>query len=143
MGLFDFINANKGDSAEGAANIGDALVTIEDVIAPGAVSVESRNINMSGKLCRVFFVVTYPRYLNDGWLEPILNIEKEVDVSIVVHPIDTADTLKKLQKKSAELQSQINIEADKGLVRNPQLEAALRNVEMLRDKLQQLSLIHI
>lgn len=137
MGLFDFINLNKSTEGEDTVDFGDALVTIEDVVAPGAVSVESRNINVSGKLCRVFFVVTYPRYLNDGWLEPILNIEKEVDVSIVVHPIDTADTLKKLQKKSAELQSQINIEADKGLVRNPQLEAALRNVEMLRDKLQQ------
>lgn len=136
MGLFDFIKPKNSDATTVAA-LSDALVTIEDVIAPGAISVESRNINMSGKLCRVFFVVTYPRYLNDGWLEPILNIEKEVDVSIMVHPIDTADTLKKLQKKSAELQSQINIEADKGLVRNPQLEAALRNVEMLRDKLQQ------
>lgn len=136
MGFFDFINIKNTDG-ESDANIGDALVTIEDVIAPGAVAVESRSINVSGKFCRVFFVVTYPRYLNDGWLEPILNIEKEVDVSIIVHPIDTADTLKKLQKKSAELQSQINIEADKGLVRNPQLEAALRNVEMLRDKLQQ------
>ena len=86
---------------------------------------------------RVFYVVAYPRYLNEGWIEPILNIEKELDISIVIHPIDTTETLKKFQKKVAEVQSQMNIKAEKGEVRDPQLEAAYRNLEELRDKLQQ------
>ncbi len=70
-------------------------------------------------------------------MEPILNLEKEMDISIVIHPIDTAETLKKFQKKVAEVQSQINMRAEKGMVRDPQLEAAYRNLEDLRDKLQQ------
>ena len=86
---------------------------------------------------RIFFVVAYPRYLNDGWLEPILNLEREMDVSITIHPINTADTLKKFQKKVAEVQSQINTRAEKGMVRDPKLEAAYNNLEDLRDKLQQ------
>jgi len=64
-------------------------------------------------------------------------MEKELDVSIFIHPINTADTLKKFQKKVAEVQSQINVRAEKGMVRDPQLEAAYRNLEDLRDKLQQ------
>lgn len=140
MGAFDFIKQLGGNDANENAqplNIETALMTLEDVISPSAVNIGSRSINMSGMNARVFFAVSYPRYLNDGWLEPILNLEREMDVSIVIHPIDTADTLKKFQKKVAEVESQININAEKGMVRDPQLEAAYRNLEDLRDKLQQ------
>ncbi|OIP76668.1 MAG: conjugal transfer protein TraC [Parcubacteria group bacterium CG2_30_44_11] len=112
-------------------------MTLEDVIAPSGIQIGPRTLDMSGIAARTFFISTYPRYLNDGWLEPILNLEKELDVAVHIHPINTADTLKKFQKKVAEVQSQINIRADKGMVRDPQLEAAFRNLEDLRDKLQQ------
>lgn len=118
-------------------DIDSALMTLEDVIAPNAVQVGSRQMDISGTLTRVFFAIAYPRYLNEGWLEPILNLERELDISIVIHPIDTAETLKKFQKKVAEVQSQINLNNEKGMVRDPQLEAAYRNLEDLRDKLQQ------
>lgn len=139
MGLFDFLpKLNKGtDGGERPLDIETALMTLEDVVAPSAISINPRHLNMSGMNARVFFAVSYPRYLNDGWLEPILNLEREMDVSIIVHPIDTADTLKKFQKKVAEVQSQINLNAERGMVRDPQLEAAYRNLEDLRDKLQQ------
>ncbi|MFN3693254.1 MAG: VirB4-like conjugal transfer ATPase, CD1110 family [Candidatus Paceibacteria bacterium] len=115
----------------------DSLLTLTDVVAPSAISITPRSINISGTMARVFYAVSYPRYLTDGWLEPVLNMEKELDVSIVIHPINTAETLKKFQKKVAEVQSQINMRASRGEVRDPQLEAAYRNLEDLRDKLQQ------
>ncbi len=133
MGLF----TSKTPQTEGQAAISDSLLTLTDVIAPSAVSINPRSISISGTQARVFYAVSYPRYLNDGWLEPILNLEKEIDVTIIIHPISTADTLKKFQKKVAEVQSQINIRAERGEVRDPQLEAAYRNLEELRDKLQQ------
>jgi conjugal transfer ATP-binding protein TraC len=134
MGILDLLNVKK-QSEQSAAS--DAPLSLPDVIAPAAVSMSPRSINMSGKLIRFFFAVSYPRYLTDGWLEPILNLEREMDISIVVHPIDTSETLKKFQKKVAEVQSQINERTDKGMVRDPQLDAAYRNLEELRDKLQQ------
>ena len=139
MGLLDLLKRKKAaaekQSEQTAAD--QAGMSLPDVIAPSAINITPRSINVSGKLSRVLFAVSYPRYLNDGWLEPILNIEKEIDVSIVVHPIDTKDTLKKFQKKVAEVQSQINIRDEKGMVRDAQLDAAYRNLEDLRDKLQQ------
>lgn len=136
MAIFDILNKKnqKDDTAEA---ISESLLTLTDVIAPSAVSISPRNINLSGTLARVFYAVSYPRFLNDGWLEPVLNLEKELDITIIIHPIDTADTLKKFQKKVAEVQSQINVKAERGEVRDPQLEAAYRNLEDLRDKLQQ------
>lgn len=137
MGIFDFFKQNKATRAEKVIDAESALMTLEDVVAPSAVSINPRSVNFSGVAARVFFTVSYPRYLNDGWLEPILNLERELDVSIMIHPIDTAETLKKFQKKVAEVQSQININADQGMVRDPQLEAAYHNLEDLRDKLMQ------
>ena len=134
MGILDFLQPNKPSQA---SNLGEHLTTISDVIAPSAVSIAPRTINVSGASARVYYAVSYPRYLNDGWMEPVLNLTRELDISIFIHPIDTADTLKKFQKKVAEVESQINIKADRGEVRDPQLEAAYRNLEDLRDKLQQ------
>ena len=134
MGILDLLNLQKKDEV---SNAGDAPLSLPDVIAPAAVSMGPRSLNMSGRLMRFFFAVSYPHYLTDGWLEPILNLEREMDISIVIHPIDTSETLKKFQKKVAEVQSQINERANKGMVRDPQLDAAYRNIEELRDKLQQ------
>ena len=139
MGLFDKLSSNNTsrNQAGDTEALANALMTLEDVVAPSGVQISPRSVNLSGTYARTFFTISYPRYLNDGWLEPILNLEKELDVSIMIHPIDTAETLKKFQKKVAEVQSQINSRAEKGMVRDPQLEAAYRNLEDLRDKLQQ------
>lgn len=141
MGILDLIQPPKKSDGDQTAPsnevVSNSLLTLEDVIAPSGISIGARHINISGTYARTFFAASYPRYLNDGWLEPILDIEKELDVTIIIHPIDTAETLKKFQKKVAEVQSQMNIRAEKGQVRDPQLEAAYRNLEDLRDKLQQ------
>lgn len=141
MGVMDFLKKPNTDAqdpiAEEVKDVSQSLMTLEDVIAPSGISIGPRNINISGTFARTFFAASYPRYLNDGWLEPVLDLEKELDVTIMIHPIDTAETLKKFQKKVAEVQSQMNMRAEKGQVRDPQLEAAYRNLEDLRDKLQQ------
>ncbi len=134
MGFFDFLQ--KKEAAETGINT-SAPLSIPDVIAPAAVSVDPRHINMSGRLTRIFFAVSYPRFLTDSWVEPLMNMEHEIDISIVIHPIDTAEMLKKFQKKVAEVQSQISERDTKNMVRDPQLDAAYRNLEELRDKLQQ------
>lgn len=133
MGIFDSLQPKK----QTGVSFKEQLMTLTDVIAPSAVNINPRSINISGVNARVYYAVSYPRYLNDGWLEPVLNLAREIDVSIFIHPIDTAETLKKFQKKVAEVQSQINIKEERGEVRDPQLEAAYMNLEDLRDKLQQ------
>lgn len=135
--MLDFLQTPSGNSKGNNNSISDQLMTITDVIAPSAVNISPRNINISGTNAHVYYAVTYPRFLNDGWMEPILNMAKEMDVSIFIHPVDTADTLKKFQKKVAEVQSQIATKEERGEVRDPQLEAAYRNLEDLRDRLQQ------
>ena len=134
MALLDFLQPKQNNDNPA---IDDQLLTLTDVIAPSAIKINPRMISISGINARTYYAVSYPRYLNDGWIEPVLNLAKEIDVSIFIHPVDTADTLKKFQKKVAEVQSQINMKAERGEVRDPQLEASYRNLEDLRDKLMQ------
>ena len=137
MGAFDFLKPSAGNTDSSVDALKDQLMTLTDVISPSAIKINPRSVNISGVTARTYYAVSYPRYLNDGWIEPVLNLAKEIDVSIFIHPIDTGDTLKKFQKKVAEVQSQIQMKAERGEVRDPMLMASYENLESLRDKLQQ------
>ncbi len=114
-----------------------AKLELQDILAPAALEVKSNYIKISGKFAKTFFVMAYPRYINDGWLAPIINLDKVFDVAIHIHPIPTDKILKQFKKKVAEVQSQIMDREKKGLVRDPVLDTAYQDLEQLRDALQQ------
>ena len=114
-----------------------ATLELQDVIAPSALQITPKNINLGDKIARTFFVISYPRYLTDNWFSPIVNLDKIFDVSIFIHPIETAEILRSFQKKVAEVQSQISVRESKGLVRDPMLDTAYQDLESLRDNLMQ------
>ena len=107
------------------------------IIAPAGVQVNSNYLKVGDKHVKVFFVFSYPRYLSTGWFEPLINLPNIFDISVFIDPVDTGLALKNLRKKSAQIESQISDQQDKGLVRDPMLETALQDVESLRDSLQQ------
>jgi conjugal transfer ATP-binding protein TraC len=113
------------------------LLELQDVIAPSALKVTPREINLGDKIARTFFVMSYPRVLTDSWFAPIINLDRVLDISVFIHPIDSAEILKRFQKKVAEVQSQIMAREEKGLVRDPILDTAYQDLEGLRDQLQQ------
>ena len=115
----------------------DTGLNLNDVIAPSAVKVESKQLILGEKFVRSFFITSYPSVVTDNWLSPLINLDKVFDIAIYIHPVDTAAIMKKFEKKVAEVQSQINVRESKGFVRDPMLEAAYRDLEELRDRLQQ------
>ncbi len=114
-----------------------ANIELQDIIAPSALKIESKSINLGEKIARTFFIISYPRFLTDNWFSPIINLDKVFDISIFVHPIDTSLALRQFQKKVAEVQSQINVREKKGMVRDPMLDTAYQDLEGLRDNLIQ------
>lgn len=110
---------------------------IKKIIAPAGVQATSNFLKVGTKLAKAFFVFSYPRYLATGWFESVINLPNLFDISIFVTPVDTGLAMKNLRKKAAQLESQINDQEAKGMVRDPMLETALRDVESLRDVLQQ------
>lgn len=114
-----------------------ANLELQDIVAPSALKIDSKSINLGEKIARTFFIISYPRYLTDNWFSPIINLDKVFDVSIFIHPIDTSVILRQFQKKVAEVQSQINVREGKGMVRDPMLDTAYQDLEGLRDNLIQ------
>jgi conjugal transfer ATP-binding protein TraC len=113
------------------------VLELKDVIAPSALKVSPKELNLGEKVGRTLFVVSYPRFLDESWFAPIINLDKVFNVSIFIHPVDTAKILRHFQKKVAEVQSQISRREEKGLVRDPQLDTAYQDLEALRDQLMQ------
>jgi len=107
-----------------------------DFIAPPAIKIASDHFRIGEKFAKSYFIFSYPRYLSTGWLSPIINLDIPLDVSIFFHPIDTGLVLKQLRKKVTEVQSEIMEKEEKGLIRDPVLETAYKDIEVLRDRLQ-------
>ncbi len=113
------------------------LATLRDIIAPSALEINSNFIRLGKKLVRTFFVFTYPRYLNTNWFGPIINLDRYMDISLFIHPVDTTFALKNMRKKVAQLEAEISMREEQGMVRDPMLETAYQDLENLRDSLQQ------
>ena len=105
-------------------------------IAPASLKLENNYMLIGKKLARTFFAFEYPAYLHAGWLSQIINLDANSDISLFIYPTETGTTLKNLQKQVARVQSQISTDSQTGKVRDPLLDAALQNMESLRDKLQ-------
>ncbi len=113
------------------------VLELQDVLAPSALKITPRELNLGEKIVRTFFVISYPRFIPDNWLSPIINLDKVFDISISIVPIETSSALKDFRKRVAEVQSQIHAREERGIVRDPMLDAAYQNLENLRDQLQQ------
>lgn len=143
MGIFDFFKKKQGVDTRGGMPLlpheiyESSALELKDVIAPSALRVTSKQIHVGEKIARSFFVISYPRFLTEGWFIPIINLDKVFDVALFIHPIETARVLRTFQKKVAEVESQIHNREEKGLVRDPKLDIAYRDLEKLRDDLQQ------
>lgn len=53
-----------------------------------------------------------------------------------VYPVETTVVMKNLRKKVTQLEASYSVNAEKGKIRDPELEAAIQDAEELRDKLQ-------
>jgi conjugal transfer ATP-binding protein TraC len=142
MNIFDKFVGKKQDRNEITSILPQEIfeagvLELKDIIAPSALKITPKEINLGEKILRSFFVISYPRFLSEGWFSPIINMDKIFDVSIFVHPIETSRVLRQFQKKVAEVQSQIHTREEKGMVRDPMLDVAYQDLENLRDQLQQ------
>ncbi|MFZ2593859.1 MAG: DUF87 domain-containing protein [Minisyncoccia bacterium] len=142
MGVFDIFSKQKTDERPAVPVLPQEIyargvLELQDVLAPSALEITPRQLNIGDKIARTFFVISYPRFLTTGWFAPIINLDKMFDAAIHIHPIDTTTVLRQFQRRVAEVESQIQIREEKGLVRDPQLDTAYSDLEYLRDRLQQ------
>ncbi|MDO4527064.1 MAG: DUF87 domain-containing protein, partial [Candidatus Saccharibacteria bacterium] len=110
--------------------------TLRDLISPSAIEIHSDYFRLGNKYGRTLYVYGYPRTLYTGWISPIINIDEVIDVSMYIYPVESAVVMKNLRTKVTQLEASMNLNMEKGRVRDPELEAAINDAEELRDQLQ-------
>ena len=113
----------------------DAMAYVKDTISPAYFKAYPNKLQVNNTLVRTFFVYAYPTFLEWNWLSPIINWDVKYDMSMFVYPVESADIQKFLKKRLTQLHSERSMNAEKGLLNDPAIEAQIQDVEELRHKL--------
>ncbi len=127
---------NGKDLPQKKSEEGSSVVRIVDVVAPSSIEETQGHLKVEERFTRSFFVFSYSQYITAGWISPVINMNTQLDISFFIHPAKTADVLKKLRKRITQVQAEMMDKEEKGIVRDPALESAYKDMEELRDRLQ-------
>ena len=112
------------------------VMALRDFIAPSSIELFSDHFNLGTRMARTYYVYGYPRQVYTGWLSPIINLDEVIDIAMYVYPVESQTVLENLRKKVTRLEAGIQIDSEKGRVRDPGKQAAILDAEEMRDKLQ-------
>ncbi len=124
------------EQQEVAAAFQKGVTALRDFIAPSSIEISGSYFTLGTRYARTFFVYGYPRQLYTGWLSSMVNIDEIIDLSMYIYPVESQVVLENLRKKVTQLEAGIQIDNEKGRVRDPQKQAAIMDAEEMRDKLQ-------
>ncbi len=124
------------EEAEVSAAFHKGLTALRDFIAPSSIEFESGYFQIGTRYARTYYVYGYPRQIYTGWLSGMINLDEIMDMSMFIYPVESQVVLENLRKKVGQLEAGIQIEAEKGRVRDPGKQAAIQDAEEMRDKLQ-------
>lgn len=112
------------------------VTALRDFIAPSSLEFTAGYFQIGTRYARTFYVFGYPRQLFTGWLSSMVNIDEIIDMSMFIYPVESQVVLENLRKKVSQLEAGLQIDAEKGRVRDPGKQAAISDAEEMRDKLQ-------
>jgi conjugal transfer ATP-binding protein TraC len=110
--------------------------SLADLLAPAAVEIARDHVRLEYQYARVLAVVGYPRSVASGWLAPLIEFEHPIEISMHIHPLETATVVKLLGHKLVQLQSSRLVDVRGGRLADPEREVAFEDAERLRDALQ-------
>src|SRR6266404_3385595 len=109
-----FSNKKKEEDFEGEGFFEQEDINIQDIIAPPYIGITQDYIKLGEKYAKSFFIFSYPRYLNTGWLSPAINLNVPMDISFFIHPVSSNIILKKLRTKVTQVSSELLERQEKG-----------------------------
>ncbi len=137
---FDPVSIAQNQQASEAQEVQEALrkgvAALRDFIAPSSIEFNSAYFQIGTRFARTFYVYGYPRQVYTGWLSGMVNLDEVMDMSMYIYPVESQVVLENLRKKVTQLEAGIQIDNEKGKVRDPGKEAAIMDAEEIRDKLQ-------
>jgi conjugal transfer ATP-binding protein TraC len=112
------------------------ITALRDFIAPSSLEFQSNFFQLGTRFARTYYVYGYPRQVYTGWLSGMVNLDEVMDMSIYVYPVESQVVLDNLRKKVTQMEAGLQLDAEKGRIRDPQKQAAILDAEEIRDKLQ-------
>ena len=106
-----------------------------DIISPSSIEVDFNHIRVGEKFHKSLFVNGYPRYVSANWLEPIIDFDHSMNISMFIYPTSTSDVLSDLRRKIAEMEAVIATDQEAGKVADPKIEASLEDALAVQDEL--------
>ena len=111
-------------------------ISVKDIISPPSIVLSPSYFKIGERYARTYYIFSYPRYLTTGWFSSIINLDCPMDIAFHIFPMESEYALKQLMKKVTEIAAEISEREEKGLIRDPSLETAYKDLETLRDRLQ-------
>jgi len=112
------------------------ITALRDFVAPSSLEFSNTHFQLGTRYARTYYVYGYPRQLYTGWLSSMVNLDEVIDLSMYFYPVESQVVLENLRKKVTQLEAGIQIDAEKGRVRDPGKQAAIIDAEEMRDRLQ-------
>jgi conjugal transfer ATP-binding protein TraC len=112
------------------------ITALRDFISPSSIEFFGTHFQMGTRFARTYYVYGYPRQIYTGWLSSLVNLDEVIDLSMFIYPVESQVVLDNLRKKVSQLEAGLQIDAEKGRVRDPGKQAAISDAEEMRDKLQ-------
>lgn len=106
-----------------------------DVIAPKYLELDFDHVKIGDVYFRTLYVSGYPRFVNPGWLDPIINFDHSLDISFFMYPVEGQQILTELRRKITEMEAEISTDIQKGKIADPGTEAKLEDAQLLQTML--------
>jgi type IV secretory pathway VirB4 component len=117
------------------ARFGKGLVSVKDIIAPGAIEVDFNFLKIGNKYFRTLFVAGYPRFVTANWLAPLINFDHSLDVAMYIYPVEGKTVLDDLRRKIAEMEAEMQTDAQRGRIANAGTQAKLEDAKKMQEQL--------
>ncbi len=132
--LFE-LQSNPNLVATGIERIERGMNSVADIIAPSSIEVDFSHIRVGDKYHKTFFVSGYPRFVSPNWLEPLIDFDHSLNISMFCYPTTSADILDDLKRKIGEMQATIQQQEEENKVLDPRVEAALEDALSVQEEL--------
>lgn len=119
----------------GINELSKGMVSVQDVIAPGAIEVDFDFIKIGSKYFRTLFVAGYPRFVSANWLSSLINFDHSLDIAMYIYPVEGRSVLDDLKRKIAEMEAEISTTVEKGRLIDPGTKAKLEDAITLQEQL--------
>jgi type IV secretory pathway VirB4 component len=117
------------------AKLEKGMLSLPDVVAPSSVEVDFQFIRVGERYFKTLFVVGYPRYVSPNWLQPLIDFEQSMNISMFIYPTSSPDVLTDLRRKIAEMEATISSEIEEGKAIDPTVRAALDDALAIQEQL--------